>query len=150
MEAYPQQLISLKSTLNTFANSTGLKVNYSKSSMFPINISDERLNHLASTFQCKAGQFPFTYQLPMSLNKPIVQDCLLMINRVERRLVNTSIFLTQGGKLQLVNSALSSLPTFYMCAIKVPITIINQIDKYRRHCLWRGGDINGNKTSLAA
>jgi hypothetical protein len=40
-----------------------------------------------------------------------------------------------GGKLQIVNSALSSLPTFYMCAIKVPIDILNQVDKYRRHCL---------------
>jgi hypothetical protein len=37
-----------------------------------------------------------------------------------------------------------------MCAIKVPITILNQIDKYRRHYLWRGGDINGNKAPLAA
>jgi hypothetical protein len=28
-----------------------------------------------------------------------------------------------------------------------PIAILNQIDKYRRHCLWRGGDINGKNTS---
>jgi hypothetical protein len=71
MEACPQQLIALKSILNTLANSTRLKVNYSKSSMFPINLSKERLNHLASTFQCKVGQFPFTYlELSLSLNKP--------------------------------------------------------------------------------
>jgi hypothetical protein len=121
-------------------------VNYSKSSMFPINIFEDRLNHLASTFQCKAGEFPITYLgLTLSLNKPTVQDYFPMVHRVERRLVNTSIFLTQGGGLQLVNSALSSLPTFYMCAIKVPIIILNQIDKYRRRCLWRGGGINGNK-----
>jgi hypothetical protein len=53
------------------------------------------------------------------------------------------------GKLQLVNSALSSLLTFYMCAIKVPVSILNQIDKYRWHCLWRG-DINGNKAPLTS
>jgi hypothetical protein len=135
MEAYPQQLLALKIILNMFADSAGLKVNYSKSSMLPINLSKERLHHLASTFHCKAGQFPFTYLgLPLSLNKPTVQDCLLMVHRVERRLVNTSIFLTQGGKLQLVNSALSSLATFYMCAIKVLVTITNQIYMYRRHC----------------
>jgi hypothetical protein len=38
----------------------------------------------------------------------------------------------------MVNSVLSSLVTFYMCSIKVPITILDQIDKYMRHCLWRG------------
>jgi hypothetical protein len=52
--------------------------------------------------------------------------------------------------LQLVNSVLSSLPTFYMCAVKVSVFILNQIDKYMRHCLWRGGDINGCKAPLAS
>jgi hypothetical protein len=60
------------------------------------------------------------------------------------------MFLTQGGKLQMVNSVLSSLATYYMCSIKVPITILHQVDKYRHHCLWRGGDVNSNKPPLAA
>jgi hypothetical protein len=44
---------------------------------------------------------------------------------------------------------ISSMTTFYMRSIKIPIFIIKQIDKYRRH-LWRGGDINFKKPSLAA
>jgi hypothetical protein len=120
MEACPRQLLALKALLHNFAESTGLKVNYAKSSMFPINLSQEKLDHLAATFQCKAGVFPFTYLgLPMRLNKPTIQDCLPLVYRVERRLVNTSILLSEGGKLQMVNSVLSSLPTFYMCSIKV-------------------------------
>jgi hypothetical protein len=50
----------------------------------------------------------------------------------------------------MVNSDLSSLPTFYMSLIMVPIEILNQIDKYIRHCLWRGGDVNDKKPPLAA
>jgi hypothetical protein len=50
----------------------------------------------------------------------------------------------------MVNSVLSSLPTFYMCSIKVPQEIWKQIDKYKRHCLWRGGDINAKKPPLVA
>jgi hypothetical protein len=38
-----------------------------------------------------------------------------------------------------------------MYAIKVLIDILNQIDKYRRHNLWMGGDVNAKKkTPLAA
>jgi hypothetical protein len=48
----------------------------------------------------------------------------------------------------MVNSVLSSLTTFYLCSIKVPITILNQIDKYRRYYLWRGGDINVRKQRI--
>jgi hypothetical protein len=49
----------------------------------------------------------------------------------------------------MVNSVLSSLATYYMCSVKVPITILKQIDKYMRHCIWKGSDINGRKTPLA-
>jgi hypothetical protein len=80
--------------------------------------------------------FPFTYLgLPLSTSNPTIHDCLPMAPRIEKRLISTSLWLTQGGKLQLVNSVMSSLPTFYMCTIKLPISIIKQIDKYRRHCL---------------
>jgi hypothetical protein len=150
MEAYPQQLFALKAILNTYVDSTGLKVNYAKSIMVPINVPPERLAHLATTFQCQTGSLPFTYLgLPLSNTKPTVQDCLPLVHIVERRLVSTSIFLNQGGKLRLVNSVLSSLPTFYMCSIKAPIDILNQVDKYRRHYLWTGGDIHAKKTLAA-
>jgi hypothetical protein len=50
----------------------------------------------------------------------------------------------------MVNSVLSSLPTYFMCSIKLPVDIINQIEKYRRYCLWAGGDVNAKKPPLAA
>jgi hypothetical protein len=141
----------LKALLNTFADSTGLKVNYAKSSMVPINLDEDRLHHLASIFQCEAGSFPFTYLwLLLTSGQPSIHDYMPLVHRMEKRLISTSLFLTQGGKLQLVNSTLSSLPTFYMCAIKMPIDILNQVDKYRRHCLWKGVDMNTRKQSLTA
>jgi hypothetical protein len=149
MEACSHQLLVLKALLNTFVNSTGLKVNYSKSSMVPVNLSHEQLVQLAATFNCVS--LPFTYLgLPLSNSKPTIKECLSLVHRVERRLLSTSMFLTQGGKLLMVNSVLSSLPTFYMCTIKVPVDILNQIDKYRRYCLWRGGDVNDKKPPMAA
>jgi hypothetical protein len=91
MEVCPQQLFALKTILNTL-DSIDLKVNYSKSSMVPINnVSHERLQHLASTFQCQARAFPFTYLgLPLCSNNPTIQDCMPLVHRVERRLVSTS------------------------------------------------------------
>jgi hypothetical protein len=98
MEACPHLLFIMKALLSTFVDSTALKVNYSKSNMFPINLPQEWLNHLVATFNCKIGVFPFTYLgVPLSMNKPTLQDCMPLVSRIERRLVNTSIFLTQGG-----------------------------------------------------
>jgi len=75
MEACSRQLITLKAILHSFGESTGLKVNYSKAVMVPINISEERLDHLARFFNYEKGKLPFTYLgLPLSLTKPRVID----------------------------------------------------------------------------
>jgi hypothetical protein len=69
---------------------------------------------------------------------------------VERRLASSSQFLSYAGRLQLINSVLSSLPTYYMCSLKLPVTVIEVIDKYRKNCLWRGKEFNQKKYNLAA
>jgi hypothetical protein len=50
----------------------------------------------------------------------------------------------------MVNSVLSSLPTYFMCSIKIPVDILNQVDRYMRYCLWAGGDVNAKKPPLVA
>ena len=66
LEADVNQLLHLKGILQNFATSTGLVVNYAKSSMIPINVHPDKLAVLASTFGCAIGSMPFTYLgLPM-------------------------------------------------------------------------------------
>jgi hypothetical protein len=143
LEACPRQLFFLKAMLNSFADSTGLHVNYNKSNIYPINVSEQKMAVLANTFHCKVGSLPFTYLgLPLGLRKPNLEAFLPLIQKIERRLASTSIFLSQAGRIQMVNALFSSLPTYYMCTPKLPKTVIKQIDKLRRHCLWRGADIN--------
>jgi hypothetical protein len=119
--------------------------------MIPINLNPDRLHHLAATFNCQAGSLPFTYLgLPLSSSKPSIHEFLPLVHRVERRLISTTMFLTQGGKLLMVNLVMSWIPTFFMSTLKVPVEIIKQIDRYRRHCLWRDGDLNARKPPLAS
>jgi hypothetical protein len=55
------QLLFLKILLTNFGSAIRLKVNYDKSNMIPINISDGRLHVVLQTLQCQKGIFPFTY-----------------------------------------------------------------------------------------
>jgi hypothetical protein len=148
LEACPRQLFFLKAMLNSFADSTGLHVNYHKSNIYPINVLEQKMTVLANTFHYKDGSFPFTYLgLPLGLKKPKLEAFLPLIQKIERRLASTAIFLSQAGRLQMVNAVFSSLSTYYMCTLKLAKTVIKQIDKLRRHCLWRGTDINAKKPS---
>jgi hypothetical protein len=135
LEACPRQLIVLKSLLHTFAESTGLKVNYQKSYIYLINVDSSRMEIFARTFNCQIGT-PFTYLgQPMGLSKPKAEDFLPLIQRIERRLLSTSIYLNQA---------------FYMSNLKLPPSTYKQIDKYRKHCMWRGAEMNARKPPLAA
>jgi hypothetical protein len=150
MQGDARQLF-LKAILNSFADSTGLKVNYAKFMMVHVNVSELKLNNLANTFGCSIGSLPFTYLgLPLSITKPTVADFWPLVSKCERRLVNISSFLSQAGRLQMTNAVISALPTFTMCTYLLPKTVIKQIDKYRKHCLWRGSDLNSKKPPKAA
>ena len=143
MEGCSRQLLFIKAILNSFASSVGLKVNYGKSILVPINIEQRKCERLARTFSCDIGSLPFTYLgLPLSLTKPNLVCYQPLISRVQKRLCATSVYLSQAGKLQMVNAVLSSLPSFYLSSLLIPEKIISQIDKFRRHLLWRGSDIH--------
>ena len=119
--------------------------------MVPVNIEPHRLELLAQTFGCSIESLPFTYLgLPLGLTKPKIEEFLPLISRCERRLISTSTFLSQAGRLQMINVVFSALPTFYLCTFKLQDVVIKQIDKYRKHCLWRGADINAKNPPKAA
>lgn len=104
--------------------------------MVPINIAEDRFDILANTFGCSKGSLPFTYLgLPLCLTKPTVADFWPLVSKCERRLSSISAFLSQAGRLQLTNAVFSTLLTFTMSTFLLPKTVIDQIDKFRKHCL---------------
>lgn len=101
--------------LKNFSYSKGSRVNFRKYMILPINISEERLDHLARTFSYYKGSMPFTYLgLPLGITKPKIVDYLPLGSKCDRRLGGFSTLLNQVGRLQITNVVLSGLPTYYM------------------------------------
>jgi hypothetical protein len=151
MPAVESQLVNLKNILSTFSASTGLKVNYSKSSIIPINVEPEKMDFLATVFGCQVGSMPFTYLgLPLGTTRPSVDEFLPLLIRIETILMGISSLLSYAGRLIMVNSVLSALPTFYLGTLKFLVSVLHQIDRYIKHCLWDWGDINRKGGCLVA
>lgn len=109
------------------------------------------MSFLAELFGCSIGNLPFTYlSMPLGLKKPSVTDLMPLVKKCERRLLVTANLLSQEGKLVLVNSVLSSYPTFLMGLLKVHKTVIKHLDRYRKHLLRRGSDLTDRKPNKAA
>ena len=138
LPADQRQLMQMKNLLAHFEAQTGLKVNYSKSIVIPINVVSHNMQNIIRILQCKEWTFPFPYLgLPLSLNKLKIEDFSPMLQRIERRIYGCSTLISYDGRLQLIKSIFSSQPTFFMSCLSLPVAVIDQINKYLRHCFWR-------------
>jgi hypothetical protein len=54
-------MVAFKNMLHDFSLSTGLRVNFHKTSMIPINVPDGNLQSLSTAFGCQTASLPFTY-----------------------------------------------------------------------------------------
>jgi hypothetical protein len=117
----------------------------------PINISDEKAAIMARVFDCQVETYPFTYLgLPMGTTKPRVEDFSPLVSKVERRISATVSWLSMARRATLVDSAISTIPIYTLCSVKMHIININSINRARKHGLWRGSDIAGKGKPLVA
>jgi hypothetical protein len=61
MHADIDQIQHLRTLLLQFSDATGLRVNFNKTTMFPINVPADIMDILANDFGCKIETLPFTY-----------------------------------------------------------------------------------------
>ncbi|WJX91754.1 hypothetical protein P8452_73481 [Trifolium repens] len=124
---------------------SGLKVNFWKSSLMGVNVSNDFLR-LASIFlNCKIGVVPFKYLgLPVGANIRRALTWEPLISSLRKRLGNwNNKFVSLGGRIVLLNSVLNAIPIFYLSYLKIPVLVWKQVRRIQREFLW--GARNGNK-----
>lgn len=73
LPACPRQATLVKGILTDYATSIGLKINFQKSTLIPINLDEVSTSHLVQIFGCSVGTMPFTYLgLPLGTTRPTV------------------------------------------------------------------------------
>ncbi|XP_071714226.1 uncharacterized protein [Rutidosis leptorrhynchoides] len=122
-------LRNLFKLLKCFELSSGLKVNYLKSTLYGVGIEEAEINKMASLFGCKSSSFPFTYLgLPVGgkMNKleswnPVLDKFSKILSDWKARTVS------YGGCLTLVKSVLNSLPLFKTKTNDLWVKVISSI-----------------------
>ena len=114
-DADVEKILLIRLLLLSFQVVAGLKVNVHKSEMVPIGEVDD-VYALAEILGCKVGKLPMSYlgmPLGASHNSPSIWNPIL--EKFERRLARwKKLFLSKGGRLMLLKSTLSSLPTYFL------------------------------------
>ena len=60
-----------------------------------------------------------------------------ILEKIERKLAGWKrMYLSKGGRLTLIKSTLSSLPTYFLSLFSIPTHVANKIERLQRDFLW--------------
>jgi hypothetical protein len=139
-EASVGNLWTLKAILRGFELASGLKVNFFKSCIIGVNISNEFLDMASNFLNCRIGCTPFKYLgLMVGGNPRSLTTWEPMLNTIRSRLGSWgNNFVSLGGRIVLLNSVLSAIPIFYLSFLKMPMKVWREVVKIQRKFLWSG------------
>jgi len=133
---------SIRAVLMIFEHVSGFKVNFNKSLLIGVNVSDSWLHEAALVMNCRVGAFPFVYfGLPIGRDPQRLDFWKPVLNSIVSRLSSwKSKFLSFGGRLILLKSVLSSLPINFISFFKAPASIISSIKSLFKNFFCEGGE----------
>nr|GEY76180.1 hypothetical protein [Tanacetum cinerariifolium] len=121
-----------------FYIASGLKINFYKSNVFGVGVSNSEVISMAACTGCEAGSFPFSYLgLPIGSNMSRIANWQILIDRFKARLSGWKAnLLSIDGRLTLIKSVLGSLGIYYFSIFKAPEMVIKSLESLRANFFW--------------
>lgn len=105
---------NLKFLLLGFESLSGLKINFDKSAIVPLNINNDIALIFAQQLGCQVTTLPLTYLgAPLHWKKLSTYEWQPLISKIENRLQTwKGSLLSLEGRVTLLNSVLSAIPLY--------------------------------------
>ena len=129
-DALTSQVEYLWEILASFGVVSGLHINLAKSELVLVgNVTN--VGELVALLGCRQSSLPMTYLgLPLGAKFKDRAIWNFILERMERRLTSWKrLYLSKGGKITLIKSTLSSLPTYFLSLFPIPADIAIRIER---------------------
>jgi hypothetical protein len=134
------QISHMGALLVCFEVVSGLKVNLSKSTLVPVGSLDD-VDQLAGHLGCGTSDLPLKYLgLPLGASFKLKAMWRDLEDLMASRLAPWKLlYLSKGGRVALIKSTLSNLPTYLLSLFSIPAKVAKRIEKIQQDFLWGGG-----------
>ena len=137
--------------LRCFELMSGLRINFHKSLVCGIGVSEETLNRVADSLHCGSHHFPIKYLgLPLGASPRRLKTWKPVVDVFKKKLAGWKRkFLLYGGRVTLIKSVLYiklasilySLPVYYMSLFKVSEGEMRKLESIQASFLWGDMDL---------
>lgn len=136
---------NLKDILSYFQMMSGMRINYNKSEIVPLNLEDSDLLEISNIFGCPAGAFPIRYLgIPLHYQKLRREDLQPLVDKILKKLAGwRGKLLSYAGKLVRIKTCLASMPIYLLSFFKFPKWAINIINSHIARCMWNDYEGHG-------
>jgi hypothetical protein len=119
---------NLRCTFLCFEAVIGLRINLGKSELVSIGEVDD-VESLAHILGCRIGSLLMTYLgMPLGASFKSLSIWNGVIEKVERRLTRwKKLYLSKGGRVTLIHSTLSSIPTYYLSLFPISVSVAKKL-----------------------
>ena len=141
----------LSQALKDFSELSGLIPNNDKSCIFFTGSNYDYQQSLLNLFPFTQGALPVRYLgVPLITTKLTAHDCKVLVEAITRRIGNwTTKFLSFAGRIQLIQSVLCSMQSFWNGLFILPKKIITQVEQIIRRFLWKGPQLSTGGAKVA-
>ena len=126
--------------ISLFSSVSGLHLSTSKCYCFFGNVSADIKASVLSLSGFNEGALPITYLgLPLISKNLNTRDCQPLITKITKRIeLWTNKFISQGGRLQLIDSILTAVQSYWARFLFFPAKIVKRLSSIFAKYLWAG------------
>lgn len=142
----------IREALLEFQHVSGLVPSEPKSNIFFGNVPDPLKGLILDIIMFAEGVLPIRYLgVPLIQSRLFIRDCYVLIAKVKTKIQNwKNRYLSFAGRLQLINSVLTSMQVYWSSVFLLPKETIRDIEQLMWNYLWGGSiDFKRGKVKVA-